>query len=447
MKFNFSYFILFIGVVILLGISIGISFIYKYSRGKKNYSIKSGTGNVIVIASGGYNKGGQSMMFTAVDQIKRRFPKKNVYLFRRADFQSKIEKHHYSFDILPWHPETRIKFLLFGFWNKLVSNSNSISSKQSLVLKNTNFFIDVSGHDLSSQWKNFLRSVIYMLNIMIAHKFSIPYYIFPQTIGPFDYPIHHKIFLYPLFKLYFKYPVKIFPRENEGLRYLCCFTKGNIEQSYDIVLQNLGYNLANIYSEKNIEFNDIQIEQNSVVIFPSIRIFERTTPEKFYGIYKELINRLIAANKKVYIMRFAYEDLAVCKSIKQLFPHNRDVRLIPSDLNCIELENIVKQCDFIIGSRYHSVIHSYRNGVPALVIGWATKYFELLKDFGQLDYLFDVRNDIEINEINDKVGKLLNNYYHEREKILAKLQQILNERSIFDVFWQNDETIDEKTIN
>jgi colanic acid/amylovoran biosynthesis protein len=446
-KFNFSNFILFVGVVILVGISIGISFIYRYSKGKKNVSMKSGAGNVIVIATGGYNKGGQAMTFTVVDQLQRRFPHKNIYLFPRADFQRKIKDMGYRFEILPWHPETRMKFLLFGFWNQLIFKKNDNSSKHNLVLKNTDFFVDISGHDLSSQWNNFLRSVIYMLNIMIAHKYSIPYYIFPQTIGPFEYYIHHKIFLYPLFRLYFKYPMKIFPRESEGLNYLRCFTGSNVEKRHDVVFQNEGYNLSNIYSDENIQLEIIQIDQNSVGIMPSIRIFERTTPEKFYEIYEVLINRLIDSKKIVYIMRHAFEDLEVCKNIKKRFSSNKDVRFIPDDLNCIEIENIVKQFKIVIASRYHAIVHSYKNGVPVLAIGWATKYFELLKAFGQQDYLFDVRNAIEIDEINDKLEKLLYNCNQERERILKKLRQILNRGSIFDIFLHIDKTDNGKCVN
>ena len=108
------------------------------------------------------------------------------------------------------------------------------------------------------------------------------------------------------------------------------------------------------------------------------------------------------------------------------------MKLIPDDLNAIELENVIKQFDFVIASRYHSVVHSYKNGVPALVIGWATKYFELLEDFDQLDYHFDVRDGININEIDDKLDKMILKYKYERDKILNKMDVVTKE-NIFDI--------------
>ena len=105
--------------------------------------------------------------------------------------------------------------------------------------------------------------------------------------------------------------------------------------------------------------------------------------------------------------------------------------MITDDLSAIELENIIKQFDFVIASRYHSIIHSYKNGIPALVIGWATKYFELLENFDQLDYFFDGRDSINIDEINKKLDKMIRNYKYERTKIINKMN-ILNKENIFD---------------
>ena len=113
------------------------------------------------------------------------------------------------------------------------------------VLENADFFIDVSGYALSSQWES-LRSFNYILNIMIAKKYSIPYYIFPQSLGPFNYPSKHKILLFPLFKMYLKYPSKIFSRENAGVTYLHKFTKKNVETNCDIVLNKEGFILSGL---------------------------------------------------------------------------------------------------------------------------------------------------------------------------------------------------------
>ena len=424
-----------IKTTIIVGIIIGEGlFIYWHDRGG-SISRKITTGDIIIVGGELFNKGAQAMTFTVVDQIKRSFPDKNIYLFSTQDFsRTDEERSIYNFNILAYDLETKIR-LLTPLGKLLNSKYKHLEDLLKEVIKNADFIVDISGYALSSQW-GWFSSLGYLSNIIIAKKYSIPYYIFPQSIGPFDYPLKYEILLYPLMNLYLKYPKRIFPREKEGLICVHKFTKKNVEKKYDIVLQSKGYNLANIYNKK-VHFKDIKIEPNSVGIIPNLRVIERAKPDEIYSVYNSLINRLIDAEKRVYILRHSYEDLEGCEKIKNCFPDTKSVRLIPDDLNAIELENIIKQFDFIIASRYHSIVHSYKNGVPALVIGWATKYFELLKNFDQLDYFFDGRDSINIDEINNKQDKMIRNYKYEREKIINKMTDISNKGNIFDMLFDS----------
>jgi coenzyme F420-reducing hydrogenase beta subunit/polysaccharide pyruvyl transferase WcaK-like protein len=407
-------------------------FIYPLTK-KRSTKKKQIFNNVIIVGGSLFNKGAQAMTFTVVDQIKRRFPDKDIYLFSTRDFnRDEKEKNIYDFNILPWDLKSKLWLLYSG--NKLFKKNNHkyeyIKDNIKKIVKDADFFIDISGYALSSQW-GWFSSVNYLLNIIIAKNYSISYYIFPQSIGPFKYSLKHKIFLYPLLKLYLKYPKKVFPREKEGMECVYKFRKKNVEKKYDIVLQNQGYNLANIFKKK-VNLKNIKIENNSIGIIPNSRVVERVDSEEIYSIYKLIIKKIINAKKTVYILRHSFEDLIICEKIKKFFLNNKDVILISDDLNAIELENIIKQFDFVIASRYHSIIHSYKNGVPALVMGWATKYFELLKDFDQLDYFFDCRNNISIVELDNKLDNMIKNYMNEKNKILHKINSMQKE-NIFDI--------------
>jgi len=141
---------------------------------------------------------------------------------------------------------------------------------------------------------------------------------------------------------------------------------------------------------------------------------------------------LLDAKKTIYVLRHSPQDLEACEKIKNSFSNNKNVRLIADELNVIELENIIKQFDFVIASRYHSIINSYKNGVPALVIGWAAKYFELLENFNQLDYFFDVRSAISTDDLLTKLDKLIESCKYEKEKIIEKFDT-LNKENIFEL--------------
>lgn len=404
---------------------------------RKNSSSTLATNNIIAIIGGGLsNKGAQAMTFTVVDQIKRRFPDKDIYLFSTVDFErADAVKRLYNFDFLPWTPKGRVKLLLGPFvkdGSKHAREQKEIKN----VLSNTSFIIDISGYALSSQW-GFSTSLGYLINILIAKKYSIPFYIFPQSFGPFDYPLIQKLILYPLLKLCLSYPRKIFMREAKALKYAQRFTKSNVEQSHDIVLQNTDYNLSNIYSKK-VSFKNFAIVPNSVGIIPSERVAERVEPKVLYVAYQSMIRILIDGGTTVYILRHSEQDLEICRNIKSLFQDDAQVKLIQDDLNAIELENILEKFEFVIASRYHSIIHSYKKGVPALVMGWAQKYSELVREFDQAEYYFDCRNKIDIDDLNAKLNRITKNWADEKEKIVCKMNSI-SEKNIFDML-KNDLT-------
>ena len=389
--------------------------------------------NIIIVGGELYNKGAQAMTFTVVDRVKQIFPDKDIYLFSNDDFKRpKDEKNKYTFSILPW--DFDIKLSLLNPINKFFVNNTYNKKMESHirdVIKEADFFIDISGYALSSQW-GFMSSVDYLLNIIIAKKFLALFYIFPQSIGPFDYGWKGRMFLYPIMKLYLKYPAKIFVRERMGMESLRKFTESNVEKSLDIVLMNKKSNLHNIYKNKNEDPRNIIIETHSVGIIPNKKVFSRMDSKVFYSIYIDIINKLLASGKRVYLLRHSFEDLNICRQLKGHYQDDDRVMLISEDLSAFELEDIIKFFDFLIASRYHSIIHAYKKGVPALVIGWAEKYRELLQEFDQLNYLYDVRNGINPSILLQALDKLLVNYPTERSKIMNKMDSV-NKEDIFNI--------------
>jgi colanic acid/amylovoran biosynthesis protein len=189
--------------------------------------------------------------------------------------------------------------------------------------------------------------------------------------------------LTPLLSTYLKYPQKIFAREQEGLCYARIFSK-NAEKGYDIVLQN-GCDPLHVYSG-HVQLKLIHVAHDSVGIIPNLRVIEHANSKAIYSLYFQMIATLLSAKKTVYLLRHSSEDLGVINKIKSHFSDDKNVQVIADDLNSFEIEYVIKQFDFIIASRYHAIIHAYKNGVPALVIGWAIKYEELMQRFNQMDF-------------------------------------------------------------
>ena len=385
--------------------------------------------NVLVFGGELFNKGAQAMTFTVVDQLKRRFPIENIYLLSSKDYRrDKIQKNKYNFEILPLNTDMGKNLLLDDQFSVLEKKGTKpIERKTRKVFKNADLAIDISGYCLSSQMGEGVLWIIYsqlsyLLRIILSKKYSVPYFIFPQSIGPFDYPMPFKPVIHSLMSKCLKYPKKIYPRETHGVQALRPFTKENVKRQRDIVLLNPDYDLKNIFN--NMKLKEKTVDDDSVGIIPNNQIMKRSDKKSIYELYEDIIQKLLESNKKVYILRHSQEDLYICEELKEKFPNNENVILLADDMNAIELENIIKQFDFIIGSRYHSIIHAYKNNVPAIVIGWAIKYKELTKDFDQEHYHFDIRKKIHKNSILESIGKMIENFEIEEKKINLKLAEM-----------------------
>ncbi|MFB3885580.1 MAG: polysaccharide pyruvyl transferase family protein [Thermodesulfobacteriota bacterium] len=111
-----------------------------------------------------------------------------------------------------------------------------------------------------------------------------------------------------------------------------------------------------------------------------------------------------------------YDDLFVARKVCEIVNNKGMVRLLTKEYNAQELKGLLKECDLVISSRYHSAIAALSTGTPCLVVGWGFKYTEPMELVGQDEYVFNFVG-ITFEEVREKVEAL----WHEREKIKEEL--------------------------
>ncbi len=397
-----------------------------------------------VIITGGetFNKGAQAMTFVTVDKIKKMFPDNKIVLLSGRDYKRKEDDEKiYNFEVLPTGLGYNMYFL-GGLYRLLSLVSGKVKCTKGTLkaiserYEKSDAIIDISGFALSSQW-GIKSTVNFLLNIAVAKKHKIPIYLMPQSFGPFQFTGLKKLIFNFLMKKYLTYPSKIYCREKEGFEYLKEYTRENLELSLDLVLLNKEIDLKNIYL-KQMEFQDIVVKENSVGIIPNMRNFEHGNKENIIVLYKRIINRLLDKNKFVYLIRHSYEDIEACKTIKEMYGDNEKVILVVDELSCIEFENIIKKFEYVIASRYHSIVHCYKNAIPCISLGWATKYYELLKNFKQLDYMLDVRTEDRFNKIEEIIDKM-DEEFVKNSKVISNILKSVNKKDIFGVIRKYEE--------
>lgn len=388
--------------------------------------------NIIITGGGLVNKGAQSMTFIAVSELKRRYPNHKIYVVSETDKKQTKEYNPYLFDFIGWYPLkfTRSKNNPFA---KLV---NSILHKEeynsfSEIYFNCDLMIDISGYAFGSGWSEKIY-FDYFHNFEIAKALGIPVYIMPQTFGPFDFDDAVRTQVLKKAEQLFSYAEVVFAREEESYRLMTEELKlKNVKKSLDLVLCNKSVDHSLVYRETPSSFK-VDIDDKAVGVIPNernIAVSDRITVVK---VYADSIKHCLEKGYTVYVLSHSSADASLCRELKNQFEDNERVVCLDREFSCIEFNELVKKFGFIIASRFHSVVHSYKNTVPCVVIGWSNKYTELLSNFKQDKYMFDIRSSISEKALAEAIDNLIDCRAFEAEIISRVLKEVQKE-NVFDI--------------
>lgn len=389
--------------------------------------------NIIITGGELFNKGAQAMTFIAVDEMKKRFPRHQILVLSEMDLQRpKEEREQYAFGFMGWYPlkfaRCQMNPVLRGVC--LLRNRKELLEAEN-IYKNTDLMIDISGYALGSNWSEETCNH-YLDHLEFAKAFHIPVYLMPQSFGPFDFrgeageKVEQRIKrLLPTVKV-------ICIREREGYQALKeRYHLQNVRLANDMVVNNSGIDLEHIYRKMPlIELLDIL--PASVAVIPNQRNYAVANESQVQKLYISVINYLLQNGIAVYLLSHSDADKEICKKLKSQFCSDSRVILIDRELNCIEFNELVKQFQFVIASRFHAIVHAFKNGIPCIALGWATKYHELMRQFGQEQYMLDVRKQISEEDLGKAIQRMIKERDGQSTVILEKLSE-LQEKDIFEI--------------
>jgi len=392
---------------------------------------RPGDRHILVCGGGLRNKGAQAMVFTVVDQVRRRWPNRRVVLLLTPEEAvEEREKQRYTFKCADWTLESALRAISTPR-HVTVPDAGSDGTDARSLFEAADCMIDISGFTLSSQFKSVRPSLAYLANILVAKRFGLPVYVFPQSFGPFDYPILKRLVMLPLLRLTLRYPRAIFAREEEGARWLRPFAGRSVRVQPDIVLTSGGWDPAHIFAAAH-PLREPTVAERAVGIMPSLRVAEHTGRPPLIAATQALAKLALEEGYEVCILCHAPEDTDICRLVAAGFRDEPRVRLLDDDLNAMEMRRTIARMSLVVSSRYHAVVHAYASGVPAVVLGWTGKYSSLLQSFGQTAYCCDCRSGVDERLATAALGEMLKNLDHETQRIARRLQDLRDRPGPFD---------------
>jgi len=378
------------------------------------------------------NKGSQAMFLSLY------FGLKAIYMDCEViGFSNKYDApEQYAFELLPYDDYTRLLYkyrlnnvpivaplltVFAGMWRKTDKWDGKVGEMEN-ALREADAILDASGYTLGSGWGKGGGRML-LQTIEIAKRYNKQIILMPQSFGPFDWgEDDDKEFLREV-KKQLQYCTKIYAREREGFACLTSLGLSNVELSADMVIREKIFPEA---SDILVAHDPADIEYpapGSVGFIINENLFRIGNADAVLDLYEKLLNKLIDDGEKVCILNTSTADIQLTEKLLSKIDDTSNVDVISGEYSSPELIEIISRFKYVVASRYHSIVFAYRSGVPAIILGWASKYIDLAAHFKQQDYVFDIREP-GVGRIPDQIDKMSANHAEESQRIKDRLEKM-----------------------
>jgi len=260
-------------------------------------------------------------------------------------------------------------------------------------------------------------SDIYLMYFLLFHinlglALKKPVFVFPNSIGP----LKNKIASYIARKTLKKCTL-VTARElvsNEFLK--CNDVESKLYPDLGFFLKPADTDFAEYLTKKGVNLGN----KNVVLTARPYRFGGSADAQTYYIKYIEsfvtLIEYLIN-EKKWGVTLFAHtlgpstheDDRLAIRDIISKLPENiqdKVVTIEDYDLNCRDVEKIYSYYDYLVGTRFHSVIFSLNVNIPSIAIAYGgNKGTGIMKDFNLSEYCIKIEeiNGVELTRVFDRI--------------------------------------------
>lgn len=317
---------------------------------------------VLIDGVGFVNKGAELMLYSVVQQLKKRLPNALMVLPISVFYEnpSYCIKNH----IVPMQKASgKMKRFAKSFvYRNLLNKPWYVTPDQIDVV------LDAGGFQFSDQWKTSDQDVKCKTRYYASFSKENRKIVFlPQAFGPFKENYSRQ-----MMKSVYGFADAIYAREKVSYDYLKeLFPDGNkIKQCPDFTC------LSKCDKRKTVILPD-----DYVLIVPNSRMIthtEQSVSSDYLSFLKEIILFMVEKGENVVLLNHEGEDdEKLLDEINQELPQKL---LLLSNLDALEVKRIIGAAKLLISSRFHGVVSGLTQGVPTLCTSWSHKYFELMKE-------------------------------------------------------------------
>ena len=267
--------------------------------------------------------------------------------------------------------------------------------------------------------------------IIFSNKLKKDVYIMPNSFGPFQGPFVKSIAKYALKKCKL-----VTSRET--------LSQKMVHEQLNLKINNypdLAFTLPMSKIDKKEFLKKYNISSDKKIVAITMRPYrfpKSNNPEKAYNDFKkEMRDFIIWLNSKNYIPLIIEHTLAVnahendgacIRDVISSLDSNQYIFFTEEKYNCYDLKTIYSFCDYIVGTRFHSMIFSFGSNVPGIAIAYTgNKSQGIMHDMDLDEYVIEIY-DVTSEKLKEKFNKLINEESIVRNKISKYLDNCVEYR-------------------
>lgn len=393
--------------------------------------------DIVLIVGGNFvNKGAQLMIDTVIHVLKTYYPTVTPIIIDSFPIKSK-NFHYLNVEVISLPTYINFMYAMFRFKNFsprfilsviyrcLLSIKEGTfmlnfrnASKLLRLFRNARFVIDISGYGYRTD--SGIMNYVQMVFADISSRYSIPYFYFPQSFGPFKENNKKERKINSQISQVITTASRIFARENKSVIEIAKLHE--IKQV--MYWPDIALLYAPLYQHKDEKIDYLDKISDSILIIPNARLNDKFNESRMLQFYINLISFLIKKGYKVSVIRHSADDAPIITKINNLIKKNNllpdeSVFILNKNLEPKIISQFICASKIVISGRYHGLVVALKHSVPCIAIGWSHKYDELMKLYNLEKYNID----LTLNPEENNYFKIILDAIENRDKLSLNIRE------------------------